>query len=75
MVSKKVSKSAPERNRIRRRLYELVRVEIAEKLPNLDIVISVFDAEVAKMPALELRNVFVSVMSDLVKQSAETPRQ
>ena len=69
VVSKKVSKSAPERNRIMRRLYELVRVEVAEKLSNLDIVISVFDAEVAKMPAQELKKVFLGAMDDLLKQS------
>jgi ribonuclease P protein component len=68
VVSKKVSKSAPERNRIRRRLYELIRVEAAEKLPNLDIVISIFDAEVAIMPASDLKKVFLGVIDDLLKQ-------
>lgn len=65
VVSKKVSKSAPTRNRIRRRLYELVRVELAEKLSNLDIVISVFDEEVAKISSPELRRVFLGAVREL----------
>lgn len=65
VVSKKVNKSAPVRNRIRRRLYELVRVEAADKLSNLDIVITVFDEGVAKIPAPELRKTFLGVMKDL----------
>jgi ribonuclease P protein component len=65
VVSKKVSKSAPTRNRIRRRLYELVRVELADKLSNLDLVISVFDEDVAKLSAPELRKVFLSVVKEL----------
>lgn len=47
VVSKKVAKSAPIRNRIRRRLYEQVRVQAAKYLSNQDIVITVFDPELA----------------------------
>src|SRR5688572_21293530 len=54
VVSKKVSKSAPVRNRIRRRIYELVRTEAAGKLGNTDIVITVFDAAIADAEAGEL---------------------
>lgn len=74
VVSNKVSKSAPLRNRIRRRLYELVRVEAADKLSNLDIVISVFDIEVAKMSAPELKKAFLGVMGDMQKQAGPDPR-
>lgn len=65
VVSKKVSKSAPTRNQIRRRLYELVRVELGDKLSNLDLVISVFDESVAKISASELRKVFLSATREL----------
>ena len=57
MVSKKVSKSAVVRNRIRRRIYEIVRLskkESGQKWP-VDIVVSVFDDRPAKMPHDELR--------------------
>jgi len=66
VVSKKISKSAPVRNRIRRRLYELVRVEIANKLSNLDIVITIFDEEVAKLSSPELRNAFLDATKVLL---------
>ena len=65
VVSKKISKSAPIRNRIRRRLYELIRVEVADKLSNLDIVITIFDEGVAKLSAPELRKAFLSAMKDV----------
>ncbi len=72
VVSKKISKSAPVRNRIRRRLYELIRVEIADKLTNIDVVISVFDAEVAEMPAAELKNAFKEVARELLMHTSPT---
>ena len=58
VVSKKVSKSAVVRNRIRRRIYEIVRVHRKESTTSWpkDLVISVFDDCMATMPADEMRN-------------------
>lgn len=56
VVSKKISKSAVTRNRIRRRLYETMRVlskESASLWP-FDVVLTVHDERVAKMSADEL---------------------
>ncbi len=53
VVSKKVSKSAPTRNRIRRRLYELVR-KYEDKLGSQDIVITVYDERAADVAIEEL---------------------
>jgi ribonuclease P protein component len=56
VVSKKVSKSAVVRNRIRRRIYEIVRVakkEASQPWP-YDLVISVFDERLATMTASEI---------------------
>ena len=53
VVSKKVSKSAVVRNRIRRRIYEAVRVNIVADEP-YDLVFTVFSDQVAEMPASEL---------------------
>lgn len=56
VVSKKVSKSAVVRNRIRRRIYEIVRLYKADtnlKWP-FDLVISVFDEKTATMAPKEL---------------------
>jgi ribonuclease P protein component len=53
VVSKKVHKSAVVRNRIRRRVYEVVRTHGLSA--NLDIIITVFDETVATMPADQLQ--------------------
>jgi ribonuclease P protein component len=53
VVSKKVSKSAVVRNRIRRRLY--AAAESADIAPGSDIIITVFDEAVADLPADKLR--------------------
>lgn len=52
VVSRKVSKSAVVRNRIRRRIYEQIRQMLADKALNApaDLVVSVFDERVATMP-------------------------
>ena len=55
VVAKKVSKSAVVRNRIRRRLYELVRQESGDISKPYDIVITVFTPQLAQMPATELQ--------------------
>jgi ribonuclease P protein component len=53
VVSKKVHKSAVKRNRIRRRLYEAIRLN-AVGIPAYDMVITVFHEQVGEMPAEEL---------------------
>lgn len=54
VVSKKVSKSAVKRNRIRRRIYEVVRGFGLEK-QSYDIVISVFADTFLSMPHEQLQ--------------------
>ena len=54
VVSKKVMKSAVGRNRIRRRIYEIVRQELPHFRTVSDIVVIVFSAELATMPIEEL---------------------
>lgn len=51
IVSKKVMKAAPKRNRIRRRLYELLREHWSHIKNNHDVVVTVYDAAVWDMPA------------------------
>ena len=56
VVSKKVSKSAVVRNRIRRRIYEIVRLhrkEAGKPWPT-DMIITVFDDRAAAVPSPEL---------------------
>ncbi len=48
VVSRKVNKSAVTRNKIRRRIYETIRLlDNEEKLPKNDMIITVFDDSVA----------------------------
>lgn len=49
VVSKKVSKSAVVRNRIRRRIYEAVRLEAPNIKSPHDMVITVFNEQVASI--------------------------
>jgi ribonuclease P protein component len=58
VVSKKVSKSAVVRNRIRRRIYEIIRLSRAENAEpwRADLIISVFDERVATMPPADLQS-------------------
>jgi|AntRauTorcE11897_2_1112592.scaffolds.fasta_scaffold00129_40 ribonuclease P protein component len=55
VVSKKVHKSAVKRNRIRRRLYEAVRLLEPRITQPYDIVLTVFHENVATIPAEEVR--------------------
>ncbi len=54
VVSKKVNKSAVVRNRIRRRLYELIRQQEGNIDEPFDIAILVHSNEVAELPAHNL---------------------
>ena len=65
VVSKKVHKSAVVRNRIRRRIYEIVRLH--QPTANLDIVITVYDAVAAELPAAKLRATIIKLLSALPK--------
>lgn len=55
VVSKKVSKSAVVRNRIRRRLYEAIRAEQDQIKKPYDIVITIYNETVAQMPFIDLQ--------------------
>lgn len=55
VVSRKVHKSAVVRNRIRRRIYEVVRMREKDITGPYDLVFSVFSDQVADMPTDELR--------------------
>lgn len=65
VVSKKVDKRATVRNRIRRRIYELVRMELADKLKNTDLIITVIDPGVANLEPTELKTAFKSLVRSI----------
>ncbi|MGH7156591.1 MAG: ribonuclease P protein component [Candidatus Saccharimonadales bacterium] len=56
VVSRKVSKSAVVRNRMRRRLYALVGEQQSQITQPFDIVITVFHDSLATTPAAELKD-------------------
>ncbi len=64
VVSKKVAKTAPSRNRIRRRIYEIIRHQAPTILTNQDVVITVFDERLATTPNNELE----AIITKLLKQ-------
>ncbi len=55
VVSKKVVKSAVGRNRIRRRVYEQIRLLKHEIHDPYDLVVTVFNEELATLPTNELK--------------------
>lgn len=55
VVSKKVVKSAVRRNRIRRRVYEIIRHELPHLKSSHDIVLIIVSAEVLSMPHSNLQ--------------------
>lgn len=65
VVSKKVTKKAPERNRIRRRLYEAVRLRWSMIEPGYDLVITAFDQQLATVPAEKIQ----SLVDNLLEQA------
>ncbi|HEX6258764.1 MAG TPA: ribonuclease P protein component [Candidatus Saccharimonadales bacterium] len=56
IVAKKVLKSAVKRNRVRRRVYEIIRYELPSFTKNFDVALTIFSAELLTMPADELRH-------------------
>ena len=64
IVSKKVHKSAVVRNRIRRRLFEVLR-QAPGINPQASIVVTVFSDQVASVPAPEL----IAQVADLLRKS------
>jgi len=62
VVSKKISKSAVKRNRMRRRLYEIIRKNEQRITASFDIVVTVYDERVAIMPAGELEDTVLKLL-------------
>jgi len=62
VVSRKVHKSAVVRNRIRRRLYALIREEVPLNLTPHDLIFTVFSDKVAELSAPELQAAMVALL-------------
>ena len=64
VISKKVHKSAVGRNRVRRRLYEIIRHEMARMELVHDVAIIVSSAEVLSLPSEELKKELVRLFDE-----------
>ncbi|MEK7603450.1 MAG: ribonuclease P protein component [Patescibacteria group bacterium] len=62
VVSKKVHKSAVVRNRIRRRIYEIIRLNQAKITKPYDLVFTVFSDQLAIAPHQELLSTVQSAL-------------
>lgn len=62
VVGKKVSKSAVKRNRIRRRVFEVIRTHWGDIAPNYDMLFTVFTAEFITMTSAEVEQNVVSLL-------------
>ncbi len=68
VVSKKVSKSAVVRNRIRRRIYELIREHETSKLNGAELVFVVYSEQLAHIEPDKLR----AMVHDLLGRAAQS---
>lgn len=75
VVSRKVDKSAVVRNRIRRRIYESIRLANMRSDQPVDLIFSVFSNQLAEIPGQKLDR----IIDDLLKRSGVSfgrkPRQ
>ena len=72
VVGKKVSKSAVKRNRIRRRIFEVVRSEWLSIKTHQDISITVFTPEFLTMTAAEVEASVIGVLKQAHLYSKST---
>ena len=65
VVSKKVTKSAVARNRIRRRIFEIIRTELPNFQAPIDHIFTVYTKEIKDIDSTELR----ALIRDLLGQA------
>lgn len=68
VVSRKVNKSAVVRNRIRRRIYEIVRQQQATLPAGTDLVFTAFSDELANMPQPQLKKTVMALIAKAMPQ-------
>ncbi len=62
VVSRKVHKSAVVRNRIRRRVYEIIRAHETKITQPFDIVISIYSDQLAEIPMTDLESTVTTLL-------------
>ena len=71
IVSKKIMKAAARRNRIRRRIYEVIRLHDESIPPGFDFSVTVFSAELLTLPYADLEREILELFRQ-VKSTPET---
>lgn len=74
VISKKVLKSAVGRNRIRRRVYEALRLELREFTYPVDCLFIIHSRSVAKLPFLELRRLVHDLLDRALTELPPAPK-
>ena len=72
VVSRKVHKSAVVRNRIRRRVYEIVRRQPSGPLAGYDLVLTVFSDDLATIDHTQLEPLVKSLLRKATSQHQST---
>lgn len=67
VVSKKVLKSAVGRNRIRRRVYEAIRLELPNFSAKKDCLFVVYSRDIKDIPFLELRHMVKELLDASIR--------
>jgi ribonuclease P protein component len=71
VVSRKVSKSAVVRNRIRRRTYEYIRQRTEPVAGGLDIVITVFSEDIAQQEHHQFSQIIENLLRKIPRTKSE----
>jgi ribonuclease P protein component len=64
VVSKKVHKSAVGRNRMRRRVYEVIRKQLPQIKNGMDVVVTVVSGEALHMPFHDIESIIQQLFTD-----------
>ena len=75
VVSRKVSKLAVVRNRIRRRIFEIVRNSPTDKLAGYDLVFTVFSEQLADINIQKLETEVMTLIQRALTQNSSVPPQ
>ncbi len=62
IIAKKVYKHAVKRNRIRRRVYEVIRTHQTNFRQPYDVALTIFDKQMLVMPQAELENIVLGTL-------------
>lgn len=76
VVSRKVHKSAVVRNRIRRRIFEIIRTELQDFAEPYDLVFITYSDQLAALTSSQLRSQIISHLqsSGILSGNRTTPR-